>query len=227
MDIKKKRKAATDYLLKVLDISDKTGSNTERYRLKLSAMSDSEFLSYMEKLRDNDVHEQLYFSAQNMTETMIDIDSILEAAEFVGVELFQHLWIVDQSTGDRIKTPYKYLVVEIPVRRAQQYLDHKISVPDDDQSVDMMSGQVTNNSRAANITGPEILILRQRGLPNTMLEMVKVRGGDKSAYDEFSRSCYETGTGSLDVLSPHTRSKSAVVLHSYLRGMMLDSTILQ
>jgi len=217
------RKQIINELLTIFNIADKTGENGKRYKQMLTAMTDVEFGTFMIGLKDDTPDDRLWYSTQNMTQNIIDIDDMLSAAEYLGLEVFEHLWITDEITGERFKTPQKYIIVEIPVRRAQQYHDHKISVPSDDRKIDNLSGQVTGDSRSANITSPEMLALIQRNLPNTALELVKVRGGDTEAYDEFSRSCYETGTGSLEGLSPHSRSRSSVTVQMYLLGMMLDS----
>lgn len=227
MDISKKRKKVLDRLTEIFNTIDPTGKNATRYIAFINKMSDKEFDKFMNNLKNDVPHDRLYLSTQNMTDTALNIDNLLSASKKLNMVMEHHLIITDKSTGVKYKTPYKYFVGEGVVRRAQQYWDHKISVPESDQVTDQMSGQVTNDSRASNLTAPEMLALRQRGFNNTLIELIKVRGGDKTSYDEFSRLCYETGTSSLNVISPQSKAKSVVVLHAYLRGMMLDSTLLE
>lgn len=221
MNIQEKRKAIIEHIAKALIIAEPSGKNKTRYVSMLSAMNDKEFSMFMDDLKSG--KDVLYYSTQNMTEDIINPRNMIKAADYLKVPLMQHLLITDKASGVRMKTPEQYLVVEAVVRRAQQYQDYKVSTPDHDRKIDMMSGQVTGGSRAANITGPEMLILVQRGLVNTALELVKVRGGDISAYNEFSRSCYETGEGSLQALSPNSRARSSMVAQMYLKGMMITS----
>lgn len=220
-DIKSKREQIIKHVVKVLSIADKTGKNKERYLTMFNSMSDKEFDLFMEDLKSG--KEVLYYRTENMTDNIINPKNMLAAVEYLKIPIMQHLIIKDKITGVRMKTPEQYPVLTTMVRRAQQYLDYKISTPDHDRKVDMMSGQVTGMSRSANITQPEMLVLVQRGLLNTALELIKVRGGDMSAYNEFSRSCYETGGASLQALSPNSKARSVAVTQIYLKGMMLDS----
>ena len=223
-DISQKRKKIVDHLVKVFSIAEPKGLNAKRYKTLLESMTDKQFDDFMYELKNG--NEVIYYRTENMTDNIIDPRKMLKAAEYLKVPLMQHLYMTDKATGLIIKTPEKYLVISVPIRRAQQYLDYKISTPDHDRKIDMLSGQVTGDSRSANITQPEAIILVQRGLPNTALELIKVRGGDMSAYNEFSRSCYETGMGSLQSLSTNSRARSAVVTQMYLKGMMLESNII-
>lgn len=221
MEFSEKRKKIIDRIVKTLNIADPSKKNSLRYQKLLSAMTDKQFHKFMKDLKEN--KQVLYINTHNMHSSPLSPDNLIAAAEYLKLQVMQHIWMTDKATGVRMKTPEKYLVLEEYVRRAQQYHDKKIAVPLNDKKVDMLSGQVTGESRSLNITGPEMLILVQRGLPNTALELIKVRGGDVAAYDEFSRSCYETGGASLDSLAPDTRAKSSLVSQLYLKGMMLDS----
>jgi hypothetical protein len=57
------------------------------------------------------------------------------------------------------------------------------------------------------------------------MELVRVRGGDVTAYGDFKRQQQETGEVSLSSLNPNTRARSADVAKVLMYGMMLDSNL--
>lgn len=222
MNIADKRKKIIDYMVSVLSIVEKhgTGQNTNRYRQLFESKTDAQLSKFMNDLRDG--KEMIYITTQNMTKSQLNQRDIIDAATHIGLELQHRIWMTDKATGVRMLTPHKYLVTINPVRRAQQYQDKKLSVAKHDKKIDMMSGQVTGDSASSKVTGPEGLILTQRGLVNTAIELLKVRGGDVDAYDEFARSCYETGSSSLNNIDPNSKARSSIVTKTLFKGMMID-----
>jgi len=218
-----KRKKIENRVLTAMSIADKTKKNYNRYKAMFEAMNDKDFSGFMDDIVKGDY--QLYYQSPNMNNNPMVMSDLIAAAEYLNLKLMHHLIIHDKATDKEFITPEEYLVIKAPVRRAQQYFNKKISVPKSDTKVDFMSGQVTGESRAANMSTPEILILNQRGLKETAKELVKVRGGDLTAYNEFERTCVETGSVSLDALDPNSKSVSADTLKILLKGIMIDSNI--
>ena len=107
----------------------------------------------------------------------------------------------------------------------QQEWDKKLSVPARDKTVDALSGQVVGEDKACSISAPEIQSLGVRGLKNTMLEVVKVRGGDVTAYGDFKRQMQENGRVTLQSLDPRTRVRSADMVKVLFRGMHIDCNV--
>ena len=215
-----RRKKVTDYIIKVVNQLDPSGKNGKKYEEFFGKMTDKAFDEFMHLVKDGKY--QLHITMPNM-DSNLRMEHILKAADTVGVEFFHRLWLDDPVTGKRYLTPKAYPVFKVPVRRQQQFLDEKMSVPDGDTTIDGLSGQVTGPDKASAISNPEIRILHTRGLEKTLIEDVKVRGGDIHSYGEFRRQMEETGVGEISKLDPGSRARSAVIVDILLQGKHLDN----
>ena len=222
-EVMKKKKEIVSRICKVCDIIDPSGLNSKRYHRILDTMSAKEFDEWMGYVRDG--RWKLHIVAPNMVVNLKN-ENILKAADEVGCKLFHKIWMTDILTGRKYLTDNEYLIIQVPVRRQQQFLDEKMSVPDDDRHIDGMTGQVTGDSKSSQVSGPEIHILAARGLTATLEELVNVRGGNMVAYSEFKRQAEENGEIHMNEMDPNTRSRTAVVGQMLLNSMMIDANIL-
>lgn len=223
-DTKKKKQLIIDYICSVCDIMDPSKLNSKRYHRLLDSMSDKEFDQWMNYVKEG--KWKIHIVAPNLVVTLKNENS-LKAADKVKCKLFHRLWMTDDSTGRQYLTDNEYLVLNLPVRRQQQFLDEKMSVPDNDKQIDGLTGQVTGDSKSSAVTNPEIQILAARGLDATLEEFVNVRGGNIAAYSDFKRQAEETGEIKLNSLDQNTRSRVAVVGQVLLRSMMIENNIVE
>jgi hypothetical protein len=223
-DVKKKKQLIIDYICSVCDIMDPSKLNSKRYHRLLDSMSDKEFDQWMHYVKEG--KWKIHIVAPNLVVTLKNENS-LKAADKVKCKLFHRLWMTDDSTGRQYLTDNEYLVLNLPVRRQQQFLDEKMSVPDNDKQIDGLTGQVTGDSKSSAVTNPEIQILAARGLDATLEEFVNVRGGNIAAYSDFKRQAEETGEIKLNSLDQNTRSRVAVVGQVLLRSMMIENNIVE
>ena len=135
------------------------------------------------------------------------------------------LWLPDPVTGRKFLTNEQYMVIRIPIRRAQQEVDKKLSVPESDVHIDALTGQVTGPDKAGSISTVEMRALHTRGLGTVLQEYVRVRGGDLTAYGDFKRQLEETGEVSMAQLDPTTRSRSSVITGVLFRSILLDNNL--
>ena len=201
---------------------DPSGDNTKRWKEFLGGMSDTKFGEFMELIRKKEY--QLNLIAPNMKK-VLKISDLVNASKVVGLKLAHRLWLRDKVTGRKYLTNDEHLVLTLPIRRAQQEWDKKLAVPERDKTVDSLSGQVVGPDKACSISAPEIQSLGVRGLKNTMLEVVKVRGGDVTAYGDFKRQMQENGRVTLQSLDPRTRVRSADMVKVLFRGMHIDCNV--
>lgn len=156
----------------------------------------------------------------------LDVDRNLKLAEKMGYNFFEQLWLTDPTTGLTTLTNKKYLCMHLPVRRQAQTLDHKISVAADDTKVDDLTGQVTGESKGSGISYPEIQMLEAQGLPNTINELIRARGGDEEAWRIMKRQIIESGEFNNEVLdNVDTRAKVNKTLHHILSGMHIRNNV--
>ncbi len=224
MTIDQKKVKVLAYLKKHLKHIDPGGVNYKRYAEMFNAMNAKQFDKFMITMRDR--KWQFHLIIPNMGPKYNQHD-ILAAADSVGLEIFHRVWLTDAATGKRYLTRAKVPVLELPVRRMQQFLDKKLSVADNDRTIDGLTGQVTGDDKAASISGPEIQALHSRGLKSVLDELVTVRGGDIANYGEAKRQMEEQGSASLASLNSNSVSRPAVITQVLLEGMHIDSNLVE
>jgi len=132
----------------------------------------------------------------------------------------------DPTTGMTFLTNEEYLIGWAPLRRQQQMLLKKISIPDSNLHVDELTGQPAGPSKGSKLSFPEIQGLFAQGQDRSIEELIKFRGGDAKAYRAMSRSILETGRASQDAIKVNpTRVKANESLEILLKTMHLDTKL--
>lgn len=227
------RQEVTAFIVKsIAGIIPGDNYNAELTKKRLDAMSDTEFDQYIRSLAKPTTEEEiatqeiLPFYAPNMKNPRVTMENLMKLADEIGHPFFEQLWLTDPQTNKVFLTPQKYLVADMIVRRQAQMLTKKSSIPENARHVDEMSGQVTGKSKGSKISFPELQAQLAQGLENTLIEEIKVRGGDRSAQVEFDRQLIENGEASItDVVEPGQVSKSTSNVAILLRGMMIDTNL--
>lgn len=216
-----KRKRTEAYILEHMSHIDKTGANTKYYQQLFEKMSDADFDQWMRWLKNNDTVLVAYFP--NM-KSKITIPDLLEECKRLGIKLFTRLKLWDEVTQSYYITPKEYMMLQLPVRRMSQFIDHKLTVPESDQRIDLLSGQVMKPDQASSLSQVEVQTLYARGLTNSILELIKYRGGDLTAMSDYKRELEEQGQTSV---AKDTGSivRSAVILDVLLSGVHIESNI--
>lgn len=206
--------------------------NADLTKKRLDEMTDDEFDTYIRALAKPTTEEGiatqeiLPFYSPNLKDPRVTMVNLMAVAEKIGHEFFEQLWLTDPQTGRVFLTPQKYLVLDMTVRRQAQMLTKKSSIPADTRHVDEMSGQVTGKSKGSKISFPELQAQLAQGLEHTLIEEIKVRGGDRAAQVEFDRQLIENGEASIvDVTAGGGVTKSTSTVGILLRGMMIDNDI--
>jgi hypothetical protein len=206
--------------------------NSDLTKKRLDEMSDDEFDEYIRALAKPTTEEGiatqeiLPFYSPNLKDPRVTMPNLLKVADLIGFEFFEQLWLTDPQTGRVFLTPQKYLVIDMTVRRQAQMLTKKSSIPENSRHVDEMSGQVTGKSKGSKISFPELQAQLAQGLEHTLIEEIKVRGGDRAAQVEFDRQLIEHGEASIvDVTEGTGVTTSTSTVGKLLRGMMIDTDI--
>lgn len=227
------RKKVTEFIVSVIqDFTPGDTRNSEITRERLESMSDEKFEDYMRRLGKPQTEEEwmnrehLNLYVPNLDKTKINVIRNVEIAKSLGKNIFQQVWITDPQTLLTFLTPKPYPVMDLPVRRQAQIHEKKASIPLHSKSVDQLTGQVTGDSKGSKMSFPEIGALASQKLDNSLIEMIKIRGGDEEAYREVERKLIQTGSCSMsDVLDMGTRVKSTDVASAYLKAMHLDNNL--
>lgn len=214
-----KRKKAQAKILSIVNAMDKSGMNNEYYTKLFDSLSDKEFEAYMIRIRDK--KDILPFYAANMI-SKIKVKDLVRVAKSINLELFERIRMYDPITDSYYLTPHKQMIVQLPVRKMSQFVEHKLSVAEGDSKIDVLSGQVCKPDQAGSISQIEIQTLYARGLKSTIRELAKYRGGDVVAFADFKRELMEQGKANI---SRETGSitRSAVTLDVLFSGMHIES----
>ena len=212
-----KRKAAQEYILKYIDKIAPGGQNKKLYADLFSNMTDKDFDKLMVGLRDEKI--TLSVIAPHDDSVKISVKNNFNVAKEIGYDFFQRLELVDPDTGTKHLTPTRFLVYRLPVRRTAQLLTKGISIPKNTRKIDMLSGQVTGESRASKITMPETQMLAAMGLTHTLMELHKYRGGDLGAKNAVANILYKQGRVDAATLNEYsTGVVSSKTLNTYFLG---------
>jgi len=218
------RKEATAELLKWVDKILPGSPNAALYKKRLEAMTDREFEAFIVRLENEEEYVSLI--APNLSSPKLSVERNLKIAEELGHKFFQRLWLTDPATGTEYLTPVPYLVVDLPIRRQQQLLVKKISIPEDNRHVDELTGQPSGPSKGSKVSFPETQVLYAQGMNRSIEELIKFRGGDIKAFQAMNRQIVETGGASMDSIKrTPTRVKSTETLGTFLKAMHLDNNV--
>ena len=217
-----KKQRIIDYVVSCLNLIDPTGDNGRRFSDFVSPMDDKEFAQYIQNLKDRKCHIDII--APNMKKPL-QLNNVFAAAHKINCKLFQRVWFYDMTTGKEFLSTEELPVFRLTVRRQEQMLDEKLSVPDKASKIDALTGQVTGDDKAGGFSMPEIQIMYSKGFKNILKEFIKIRGGDVHAFGEFERQLEETGDGSMDQIRIQSRARSGAVLSAWLEALHLDNNI--
>lgn len=210
-----KRQKVTQLILKnIAKIIPDDKTNVELLKSKLDAMSDKAFEAYLRSLKPATTPEEIAqrdcipFYVPNLAKRRISIARNYQIARELGRSLEHRLVMTDPATGLQYITPHSYPVYDLPVRRQAQTVVKKRSIPEHNQRVDDLTGQPTSDSKGSRVSAPELVANASRGLDNTIMEFIKVRGGDNAAYREMRRLLIQNGECTLDQVSGLGRARS-------------------
>lgn len=225
------RKKAESYILKKIGEHCKGDQfNIDRYKKLFKRLSDKEFEEYMKRLATGDIYLELVVEHEG--NFAMDVEHNFKMMESMGRSFHERLIYgesgskADGTYRPAYKTPNTYLVVDMPYRRTAQLVSKKIAIPKNNHTVDMLTGQVTGESKAASLSMNEAQMLLAMGLYKTVEELEKVRGGDMGAARAYEESIARTGQASLESVKRFgTGTTSTQTLKNYLLAAHLKNTL--
>lgn len=218
------RKETEAFILKYIEKLCPGGENTKIYLDLFASMDDSAFDNFMMQIEQG--YSKLAVIAPNFGKSKLNTKRNLDLAKELGHNFFERLWIGSQGNSPTYLTPIPYMVVDIPVRRQAQLLVKKISIPDNNKTVDELTGQPTGASKGSKISYPETQIMAAMGLDASLTEMLKYRGGDLGGFNAMNKMISRSGGVSLAGIEPYaTGVESTKTLKTYLTAMHLSNTL--
>lgn len=217
------RKAATASILADVEEILPGSENTQLWETRLKAMSDKEFDTFMDGLEKGTT--LLSVIVPNFGKSKINVGRNLKLGEKWGHPFFEHLWMPGLD-GTYYLTPKKYLVYDLPLRRQAQHQIKKTSIPEDNKSVDVLTGQPTGKSKGSKVSYPELQVASALGLDKSIMELIRDRGGDTGSFHAMNAIISKTGTVSQEELAPYaTGVESTKTLGIILTSAHLSNTL--
>ena len=219
------RKETEAFILKYIDKILPGTKNVDLYRDKFKKMSNKEFDEWINRLENGE--EELVIISPNFNDKYkLDVERNIGIAEELGHEFFTELVYEGMPGVPDHETPTKYLVLDLPNRRLSQILIKKIAIPENSRFVDRLTGQPTGNSAGASLTYPEVQVLAAMGLDNTVVELLKYRGGDSGGLRALNAMIDKYGRASQKVLYNYSSGvTSKRTLKTFLTAMHLKNNL--
>lgn len=219
------RKAAEEAVYEFLEGVLPGSKNSEIYKKFFSNMDDEAFHNWIQDLKER--KSFIPVIAPEGDPVKLTFSRNLQLAEKWGHNFYQRVWMTDPHTGIKYLTNNPYLIMLLPLKRQAQFLIEKISIPEDNYSINNLTGQPTGKSKGSTISNPELQILNALKLDNCTIELIKMRGGDLIAFNAMNNQIYETGSASLEAIDAlGTNVKVVQTLSTILTAMHLSNTLM-
>lgn len=193
---------------------------------KFKSMSDKEIDQFYQELKEGKRYIPYYVPSD--ANVKIDIKKWVKLAEELGYDVFSRIVQEDPNTKQITLSEVKYWVALFPTRRHIQYLDSKRSIAKDNKTRDVLTGQVTGESKGSSFSRPQLMGLLSRGMTSNALEIYKYQGGDIAGGREFNNALINGGGVSLEnLLKSKTLPTSTKTLGANLNGMHLAHNLTQ
>lgn len=218
------RKETEAYICHWVDQILPGSPNKQMYIDLFAAMDDKQFEEFMRKIETEEY--DLAIIAPNLHGVSLSLERNLQIAKDLGHEFFERIWINAEGDVPSYLSHHPYLIIDLPLRRQAQLLVKKISIPQDNKSVDDLTGQPTGKSKGSKISYPETMILAALNLDSNLIELLKYRGGDTKGFNAMNDSISRTGGVRLETIEAlGSTVKSTETLKIFLLCMHLDNTL--
>lgn len=218
------RKGAENFIISYITKITPNTQNGEIYKKIFSVMSDKDFHEFMLDLESG--KKFLIVIMPNFDKNSLSIERNLMIADELKHKFFQRIWIEGKDDMPTYLTPNEYLIMDMPVRRASQLLIKKISVPKHNRVIDSLTGQPTGESKGAKISYPELQVCAAMGLENSMVELMKYRGGDARGGAALNGMIAKYGRANQATLAQYASGvESTTTVKTFLSACHLKSTL--
>lgn len=216
----KNRRTAEQIILKGIDGITNHKENVKFYEDKFKTMSDKDFDTFMDDIENARVRLSVVepnFSDRGY-KSSAEINAVAEAH---GAKVMQDIIIEGKEGRPSYKSEVQHPVYLVPAQRASQMLIKKVSVPPHAKVRDLLTGQVTGESKGATLSGPEAQLLGAMGANASAIEKMKYTGGDLRGEAAYRAMLSKYGRANQAVLEQFASGVQVVgALNTYLTAAM-------
>lgn len=219
------RKDAEEFIFEYIDAILPGSPNKQTYIDMFASMDDNAFDKFMESIKPGG-GSILALVCSNLGPWRLDIGRNFEVAKALNHTFFKRIWINDGSEVPKYLSPIPYLVFDLTLRRQAQMLVKKISIPEDNKSVDDLTGQPTGRSKGSSLSYPETMVLAAQDMQYSLTELLKYRGGDVKGFNAMNTAISRTGAVSQKTIEKlGSTVRSTETLRNMLTAMHLSNTL--
>jgi len=214
-------KAENDFYI-LLDTFDSKKFNSSKYRNLFDSMSDKDFKLFMTRIANEDDFITINIDSSQRS---ITLDKIFEKCDKLGIETHKYVMYRENKSTDGTTsiTPYKSLILYIPIKRLQQMVSKKNSASGDNDKINILTGAVTSDSKSGSLNNTQSLGLITSQQPNTLKELLGPRSDDPVSKNQMLQYIEETGEVSLDNLVIDVSNKQSIsTLKVFLRSIGIE-----
>lgn len=220
------RKYIENMIYETFDALDPSGTNTTKYRLLFSSMSDTEFAKYMKEFL---AAEGEYFMLDIVEfEHDLKMEYCEKAAKVLGIPLMEYVYMphLSMDKSHCVVSKEKCLVGYINVKRTQQLVHKKNGLSTSNDKVSALTGQVVRKDKNARSSDIEASMLVSLGADKILQELHGPRADDPVMKRQMNQSIATKGYVMLDELDNLPTNKVTLnTINTYLLGMGLISDI--
>ena len=232
MTLKEKRKKIESLIYATFNAIDPSGSNTKIWKDKFKDMTDSQFSSFINQLKNE--NEFIRYEYHDFGEDAPTLEHAIDASKVIGFDLWQYCYL-PHITGNNdmvMRTPTKCLVGWINLKAVQQFVEKKNGSSTSINVRDPKTGQVTSTDKNAGNSDMEacmILAMNDTDEESAIIkELHGFRSDDFIAKSEAYQSIQDKGYVSLDEITTddNTGKMTLNLVNTYLLGCMIKSDMI-
>lgn len=217
----KARKEAEARVYKIMDILDKTGSNTEYYKKLFASMSDEQFYKFFKKDFPLRFHMRPFEIEPGMPE-------FTKAAKELNIPLFEKVYLpylYRDKDGNPI-TSKSCLVIYGHIKKMQQFVAKKNAMSTDITGRDMKTGLLLSEDKNGQVSDRESEALIVAGLDKVIEEFSHAKADSMEAKNLMYNTISNVGMVKLsDIETTADDSLSRNLLNTYLLGIHINSNL--
>jgi len=222
----KNRKKVEAHILEWIKKITQDEDNVNLYKDLFKSMSNEKFDKFMQSLKDGKRYLQIIVPPDSKADKSITTKRNIKLGKELGVNFYQKL---EYGPGGeyktKIKTSIPFFISDSPFRRLRQTVEKGVAVSNNTKHVDMLTGQVSGDSQASQITLPELQLLNGMGVKDILAEFLKFRGGDLGANRAMNNYLAHYGKASMNVLKAHAEGVvSTKTVKAYFNAMHLKTS---
>lgn len=208
------------------DALDPSGTNSNKYKLLFSTMSDIEFEKYMKNFLKDD-NEQFTLDIVEY-EHDLKMEYCENAAKVLGIPLMEYVYMPHLTMDKKhvVVSKEKCLVSYINVKRTQQLLHKKNGISIANEKRSATTGQVVNKDKNARNSDIEASMLVSLGADKILQELHGPRADDPIMKQQMNQSIATKGYVMLEELENLPTNKVTLnTVNTYLLSMGLISDL--